>query len=76
MMKLRLLFNFSLISATVLILLIPVSVYAQKSVKHDQKEELYRKALDLFEKEKYGSAQRTFEQVRAEQTDSSQSSEK
>ena len=69
MMKLKLPLNLLKIGALTLIILLPYCLYAQKTVKYDQKEELFRKGMDLFEKEKFGSAQRVFEQVRSEQTD-------
>ena len=68
-MKLKIPFNLLLIRFLILVVLIPGGVHAQKSIKYDQKEELFRKAMDLFEKEKFGSAQRVFEQVREQQQD-------
>ncbi|MEQ8325238.1 MAG: tetratricopeptide repeat protein [Vicingaceae bacterium] len=58
----RTILNSHLLVITVL-LLIMVSAKAQKSIKYDQGEETYRKAIDLFEKQKFGSAQRAFEEV-------------
>jgi TolA-binding protein len=56
---------------SVLILLISFqTVSGQKSLIYDNDDSSYRRALDLFEKEKYGAAQRHFQQAIREYGDS------